>query len=186
MCAWAEETRREIMWNENSGKEEASLSEPNKEKSSALSWRMESAGSHQEDKKVKVKIVLIWNTIAHKKKELALSISREKVSGPQIILIPAHPKWTMTSRVGKLSHFNRAGAQNGRPHPWLATALLQLGDIFLTALTQPNFMWTLHVFSWLSGTNPSGLRLELLGHLSRPNYAERHIFFFSPPHPIQV
>lgn len=41
------------------GKEEASLSEPNKEKSSALSWRMESAGSHREDKKVKVKIVLI-------------------------------------------------------------------------------------------------------------------------------
>lgn len=129
---------------------------------------MKSGGSPREEGESKDSANIKYHRFNKKKKKRARShqrsfISREKMSGPQIILIPPPPV---------------ADAQSGRPQPWLATRLLQLRDIFLTVLTQPNFMWTLHVFSWLSGTNPSGLRLELLGPSSRPNYTERRVFVF--------
>lgn len=102
-------------------------------------------------------------------------ISRKKMSGQQIIFITTNPsgQWCHVLAVPTL----RAAPHNPDWQPGCSSWVTS----FLTVLTQPHFVWTLQVFSWLSGTNPSGLRLELLGRLSRPNYKERHFFLHRVP-----
>lgn len=190
MCVWAEEMRREIMWNENSGcywlRRRLLCQNPTKKSQVlvSLSRWMESGGSHREDKKVKVKIALKWNTIALKKKKKQLglpkdplSAERSPMSASQIILITAHPsgRWCH----GSLNcHVLAVPCSKWLPAIPTGNRAAPVGWHLSDCINKPLFVWTLHIFSWLSGTNPSGLRLELLGCLSRPNYAERHFFFF--------
>lgn len=129
MCVWAEEMRREIMWNENSGcywlRRRLLCQNPTKKSQVlvSLSRWMESGGSHREDKKVKVKIALKWNTIALKKKKTARSPQRSFISREKSDVrftdnsYYSPPQWPMMSRVVKLSRFSRAMLQVAARNP---------------------------------------------------------------------